>query len=70
MHYDEHKDEYDGIRIGTIGNEYGDLRVEEREGEYFWWIEGALDRYEQRISADLYQALLAFRAKYARIKTE
>lgn len=46
--------------IGTIGNYYGDLRVKEENGSYFWCIPDVNGDYWEEIPKSLYNELISF----------
>lgn len=48
------------VRVGTIGNSYGNLFVKEDCGKFFWSIEDWNGRVWEEIPESLYRQLIAF----------
>jgi hypothetical protein len=52
----------EGIKIGNIGNSYGDLRIKEENGKFYWGIENWNGMGWDEIPEHLFKTLLEFKA--------
>jgi hypothetical protein len=51
----------EGIKIGNINNTYGDLRVKEENGLYYWGIENWDGTNWEEIPEFLFNTLIQFK---------